>query len=103
MSTRLFPKGSLLAATALTGILCGGITQARADDPSAQIGSIEKQIRALQGQLNSMKHSLTKRDADVRAARAEAAAANRQAMAMGERRTNGLGEPLAPQPLSAPP
>ena len=103
MSTRLFPKGSLLAATALTGILCGGITQARAEDPSAQIGSIEKQIRALQGQLNSMKHSLTKRDADIRAARAEAAAANRQAMAMGERRTNGLGEPLAPQPLSAPP
>ena len=106
MSTRAFAKGGLLAATALTGILCGnllGITQARADDPGAQIGSIEKQIRALQNELNSMKHSLVKRDADIRAARAEAAAANRQAMSVSERSTNGFGQPMAPQPLSAPP
>ncbi len=106
MSTRVFAKGGLLAATALTGIFCGnllGINQARADDPGAQIGSIEKQIRALQNQLNSMKHSLSKRDADVRAARQEAAAANRQAMSLSERSTNSLGQPMAPQPLSAPP
>ena len=106
MSTRVFANGGLLAATALTGILCGSLldaTQARADDPGSQIGSIEKQIRALQGQLNSMKRSLTKRDADVRAAREEAAAANRQAMSVSQRATNGFGQPLAPQPLSAPP
>lgn len=106
MSTRIFAKGGLLAATALTGIFCGSlldVSQARADDSNAQIGSIERQIRALQGQLNGMKHSLVKRDADVRAARAEAAAANRQAMSVSQRSTNGFGQPMAPQPLSAPP
>ncbi len=106
MSTRVLAKGGLLAATALTGIFCGnllGTTQARADDPGAQIGSIEKQIRALQNELNSMKHSLARRDADVRAARAEAAAANRQAMSVSERSTNAFGQPMAPSPLSAPP
>ena len=106
MSTRAFARGGLLAATAFTGIFCIGLldaTQARADDPGSQISSIEKQIRALQGQLNSMKHSLTRRDADVRAAREEAAAANRQAMSISQRSTNSFGQPLAPQPLSAPP
>ena len=105
MRTRSFAKGGLLAATAFTGMVSASLagTPARADDPGSQIGSIEKQIRALQGQLNSMKHSLAKRDADIRAARAEAAAANRQAMSISERQTNGLGQPLAPQPLSAPP
>lgn len=106
MSTGVFAKGGLLAATALTGILCGGmlgVTEAKAQDTDAQVSAIEKQIRALQGQLNSMKRGLAKRDADIRAAREEAAAANRQAMSVSERRTNGYGQPLAPQPLSAPP
>ncbi len=105
MSKRNY-AGGLLAATALTGILCSsllGAGEARADDPGSQISSIEKQIRALQNQLNGMKHSLARRDADVRAARDEAAAANRQAMSISQRQTNGLGQPLAPQPLSAPP
>ncbi len=104
MSRNVLAKHGLLAATALTGILCAGVTRpARADDPGAQIGSIEKQIRALQGQLHAMKHSLAKRDADIRAARDEAAAAHRQALAISERSTNAYGQPLAPQPLSAPP
>ncbi|WP_428377864.1 hypothetical protein [Lichenicoccus sp.] len=80
-----------------------GTAPARADDTGAQISSIEKQIRQLQGELGHMKHSLVQRDADVRAARAEAAAANRQAMSVSDRRTNALGQPLAPQALSAPP
>jgi hypothetical protein len=99
-------KGSLLAATALTGIFCGSLiaaTEARAQDASPQISSIERQIRALQGQLNTMKRGMAKRDADVRAARAEAAAANRQAMSVSERTTNSLGQPLAPRSLTAPP
>ena len=106
MSNRFFSKGGLLAATALTGILCGSVacaTQARAQDDGSQIGSIERQIRTLQNQLNSMKRGLARRDADVRAAREEAAAANRQAMSISERQTNALGQPMAPQPLTAPP
>ena len=105
MSTKVYARG-LLAATALTGVLGGvllGATSARAQDPEASIGSIEKQIHALQRQLDTMKRSLSSRDAEVRAARAEAAAANRQAIAVSERQTNSLGQPLAPQPLSAPP
>ena len=92
-----------MAATALTGVAVAGSIPARADDTGAQISSIEKQIRNLQGELGRMKHSLVQRDADVRAARAEAAAANRQAMSVSDRRTNALGQPLAPQSLSAPP
>ncbi len=92
-----------MAATALTGAAMAGTAPARADDTGAQISSIEKQIRQLQGELGHMKHSLVQRDADVRAARAEAAAANRQAMSVSDRRTNALGQPLAPQALSAPP
>ena len=105
MSRTVCAKGGLLAATALTGILgvgLAGASAASAQDAS-QISSIERQIRALQGQLNSMKHSLARRDADVRAAREEAAAANRQALAISERTTNGFGQPLPPQSLSAPP
>ena len=103
MNGRFFQKAGLLAATALTGMALAGAAPARADDAGAQISSIEKQIRTLQGQLNSMKHSLTRRDADVRAAREAAAAANRQAMSISQRSTNSFGQPLAPQPLSAPP
>ncbi len=80
-----------------------GAVPARADDTGSQISSIEKQIRQLQGELGRMKHSLTQRDADVRAARAEAAAANRQAMSLSDRRTNSFGQPMAPGSLSAPP
>ena len=103
MNRRRFPKAGLLAATALTGAAMSGAVPARADDTGSQISSIEKQIRQLQGELGRMKHSLTQRDADVRAARAEAAAANRQAMSLSDRRTNSFGQPMAPGSLSAPP
>ena len=103
MIKRCFPKAGLLAATALTGAAVAASLPARADDTGSQISSIEKQIRQLQGELGRMKHSLVQRDADVRAARAEAAAANQQAMSLSERRTNALGQPMAPQALSAPP
>ena len=95
-----------MAATALCGI---GATAsgARADSTSAQIGSIEKQIRSLEGQLNHMKHDLTSRNAEVKAARDEAATASRQAREAQERlgpiRYDVNGRPLAPGPLSAPP
>ena len=106
MTSNRFAKGGLFAATALTGVFGASLvaaTAASAQDADAQIGSIERQIHALQSQLSSMKHSLAKRDADVRAAREEAAAANRQALAISQRTTNGFGQPMAPQPLSAPP
>ena len=96
-------RSSLLVATALAGCALAHTDPARADDTGAQISSIEKQIRNLQGELGRMKRSLARRDADVRAARDEAAAANRQAMSVSQRVTNGSGQPLAPQPLSAPP
>ncbi|WP_428376310.1 hypothetical protein [Lichenicoccus sp.] len=96
-------RASLLAGAALAGAALAHAAPSRADDTGAQISAIEKQIRNLQGELGRMKRSLAKRDADVRAARAEAEAANRQAMSVSQRITNGTGQPLAPQPLSAPP
>ncbi len=106
MTRRFFPKASLLAATAL----CGAGTlavPAYADSTTTQIGSIEKQIRALEGQLNHMKHDLSARGAEVRAAREEAATASRQAREAEERvgpvRYDASGRPMAPPPLSAPP
>ena len=101
----MFAKSGLLAATALTGVLGASLVAApaRAQDANAQINSIERQIHGLQSQLSSMKHSLIKRDAEVRAAREEAAAANRQALAISQRTTNGFGQPLPPQSLAAPP
>ncbi len=90
-------------ATTLAGAALAHAVPVRADDTGAQIGSIERQIRNLQSELGRMKQSLAKRDADVRAARAEAAAANQQALSVSQRVTNGYGQPLAPQPLSAPP
>ena len=102
----MFAKGGLLTATALTGVLGASLVAApgaRAQSADTQINSIERQIHALQSQLSGMKHSLAKRDAEIRAAREEAAAANRQALAISQRTTNGFGQPMAPQPLSAPP
>ena len=96
-------RSSLLVATALAGVALASAIPARADDTGAQINSIEKQIRNLQGELGRMKHSLAQRDADVRAARAEAAAANRQALSLSQRTTNSYGQPLPPQALSTPP
>ena len=104
--TRRRAKTTLLAATALCSI---GLAPhgALADPTSSQIGSIEKQIRALEGQLNHMKHDLTSRNAEVKAARDEAATASRQARETEERlgpvRYDVNGRPMAPQPLSAPP
>ncbi len=99
-------KAGLFGATAL----CAGVLvrqPARADETAAQIGTIERQIRALQGQLDHMKHDLTARSAEVRAARREAAEASRQAREAQERsgptRYDGNGRPLAPPPLAAPP
>ncbi|MCQ8240052.1 hypothetical protein [Rhizosaccharibacter radicis] len=83
---RLPRYGRLLAATALCGSI--GATSALADDTGAQIGSIEKQIRALQGQLNRMKHDLAARNEEVRAARQEAAEASRAARANDARMTS---------------
>ena len=106
MTRRFFPKASLLAATALcgTGTLA---VPAHADSTTTQISSIEKQIRALEGQLNHMKHDLSARGAEVRAAREEAATASRQAREAEERvgpvRYDASGRPMAPPPLSAPP
>ncbi len=106
MTRRFFPKASLLAATALcgAGTLAG---PAHADSTTTQISSIEKQIRALEGQLNHMKHDLSARGAEVRAAREEAATASRQAREAEERfgpvRYDASGRPMAPPPLSAPP
>ncbi len=104
--TRRSAKTGLLAATALCGI---GLAPhgALADPTSSQIGSIEKQIRALEGQLNHMKRDLSSRNAEVKAARDEAATASRQARETEERlgpvRYDVNGRPMAPQPLSAPP
>ncbi len=99
-------KAGLFGATAL----CAGILvrqPARADETAAQIGTIERQIRALQGQLDHMKHDLTARSAEVRAARREAAEASRQAREAQERsgptRYDVNGSPLPPPPLAAPP
>jgi TolA-binding protein len=97
--------GRLLAATALCGTVHAGV--ARADDTGAQIGSIEKQIRALQSQLSHMKHDLATRNEEVRAARQEAAEASRTArendarMAGYAERFNQYNGRLAA--LSAPP
>ncbi len=105
MGTRSF-KACLLGASA---ICVGGLlpASARADDTASQIGSIERQIRALQGQLDHMKHDLSARSAEVRAARQEAAEASRQAREAEERagptRYNANGRPLPPPPLAAPP
>ena len=101
-----FARRGLLTATALTGLI--GVSLAGSDPAAAQgadrqISSIENQIRALQRQLDAMKHNQARSDAEVRAARADAAAANRQALAISERTTNAYGQPLAPQSLAAPP
>ena len=106
MTRRMFPKAGLMTATALCGI--GVVSNAAlADQTSTQIGSIERQIHALESQLNHMKHDLTSRNAEVKAARDEAATASRQAREAEERmgpvRYDVNGRPMAPQPLSAPP
>ena len=106
MTRRIFPKASLMAATALCGV---GIVAgpARADSTSSQISAIERQIRALEGQLTHMKRYLSARNQEVRAARQEAATASRQAREAEERmgpiRYDASGRPMAPPPLSAPP
>ncbi len=105
MTRRFLSKAGLLAATALCG--AGTAGPARADSTSSQIGTIEKQIRALEGQLDHMKHDLSARSAEIRAARQEAATASRQAREAEERvgpvRYDASGRPMAPPPLSAPP
>jgi len=104
MTRRAFARPGLLAATAISGsIAVIPLAAAHAQDAGDQIGSIERQIRSLQGELNSMKRNLAKRDAEVRQAREEAAAANRQAMSISQRQTNSFGQPYGPQPLTAPP
>ncbi len=104
MTRRFLPKAGLLAATALCGV--GTVAgPAWADSTSTEIGSIEKQIRALQGQLSHMKHDLSARSAEIKAAREEAATASRQAREAEERagpiRYDASGRPMPP--LSAPP
>ena len=95
-----------MAATALCGIGVAA-NAAWADPTSAQIGSIERQIHALEGQLDHMKRDLSSRNAEVKAARDEAATASRQAREAEERmgpiRYDVNGRPMAPLPLSAPP
>jgi len=107
MTRRAYRTAGLLAATALCSQLLP-LGVAHAQDASSQISSIERQIRALQGQLAHMKHDIASRDAEVKAARQEAATASRQARETAERfgpvRYDALGRPLAPTtPLSAPP
>lgn len=106
MTRRFFPKAGLMAATALCGASIT-VAPALADTTSTQISSIEKQIRALEGQLNHMKRDLTARGAEVKAARTEAATASRQAREAQERmgpiRYDTNGRPLPPSALSAPP
>ncbi|MBE7212346.1 MAG: hypothetical protein INR65_15095, partial [Gluconacetobacter diazotrophicus] len=74
---------ALSTVTALCGLSLGALP-AFADD-TASISSIEKQIRALQGQLNRMKSESAARSAEVRAARQEAADANRRARQVEDR------------------
>ena len=62
-----------MAATAL-GSAAITFAPAMADTTTTQISSIEKQIHALEGQLNHMKHDLSARGEEVKAARTEAGA-----------------------------
>ncbi len=101
MSKTRFARRGLLSATALAALLVA--SGAEAQDAGTQISAIQKQIRALQRQLDAMKRNQANSDAEVRAAREEAASANRQALAISERTTNAYGQPLAPQSLAAPP
>ncbi len=106
MRQRHHVRTVLLAATTFCSPLAVS-GHAFADATDSQISTIEKQIRALQGQLNHMKRDLSARAAEVRAARSEAAQASRQAREAEERfgptRYDGNGHPEAPPPLSAPP
>ncbi len=68
MSPRLRP--ALLLATALT--LTATTTGAFAQDADGRLGSIEKQIQALQTELRRMKSDLAERNRELRAARAPA-------------------------------
>ena len=66
MSPRFRP--ALLLATALT--LTAAAKGAYAQDADSRLGSIEKQIQALQGELRRMKSDLAERNRELRAARA---------------------------------
>ncbi len=64
------PTLMLATALALTGARSG---KAYAQDGSAQLGSIEKQIQALQAELRHMKTEMTTRNRELRAARGSTA------------------------------
>ncbi len=71
MGTRLF-RSTLLLATAL-GATITLTDQAAAQDGSAQLGSIEKQIQSLQAELRHMKAEMAVRNRELRGARSSQA------------------------------
>lgn len=97
MTTKTAARASLLAATALAGVLAASEPAAAADS----ISSIEQQIKALQSQLARVKSDLAHRRTEIEraqaaaeAARAEAREANRRANAIG----NAGGQSFAGAP-----
>ncbi|MBE7213076.1 MAG: hypothetical protein INR65_18850, partial [Gluconacetobacter diazotrophicus] len=102
LSKTSLPRLGLLSATALCGAAL--VSAPALADEASSISSIEKQIRALQGQLGRMKSESAARDAEVRAARQEAAEATRRARQVEDRQAlAGYGPGTGAGGLAAPP
>ena len=70
---------ALLAGAALVTLPAVGRAQGADEGAAQRMNSIEGQIRALQEQLRTMRHDLTVRDSQLRAAQRDAARAREEA------------------------